>query len=91
MEIFILIIEEKNDIGLNTNMVLSGGSSIAQWLACLLPDPAALDSILSITNFFSEENILNVAAVNQRCSWERIVNICLKMLIKLIKYWLVTS
>ena len=36
---------------------------MAQWLAYLLPDPAAVGSIPNITKDFSEENIINVAEV----------------------------
>ena len=39
--------------------------SIAQWLAYLLPDPAATDSIPSIPDIFWEEKIVKVAKVNQ--------------------------
>ena len=44
------------------------GSSIAQWLAYLLPDPATPGSIPSIRELFFREKIVNVAEVNQqRC------------------------
>ena len=39
--------------------------SIAQWLACLLPDPAALGSIPSIPKYFSDKTIVDAAEVNQ--------------------------
>ena len=41
--------------------------SIAQWLAYLLPDPAATGSIPSIPGVFSVEIIVDVAEVNQWC------------------------
>ena len=47
-------------------MLAGGGSRIAQWLAYLLPDIAALGSILSGPPKNSEENIVNVAEVNER-------------------------
>ena len=47
-------------------MLAGGGSRIAQWLAYLLPDLAALGSILSGPPKNSEENIVNVAEVNER-------------------------
>ena len=39
--------------------------SIAQWLACLLPNPAALGSISSIPKYFSDKTIVDAAEVNQ--------------------------
>ena len=45
--------------------------SIAQWLAHLLPDPAALGLMPSIPKICSEGKIVDVAEVNQwRCSEE---------------------
>ena len=44
------------------------GGSIAQWLAHLLPDPAALGLVPSIPEIFSEEKIVNVRQMN--CSDE---------------------
>ena len=41
--------------------------SIAQWLAYLLPNPAALGSNPSISKKNSEEKIVDVAEVNQQC------------------------
>ena len=49
------------------------GSYIAQWSAYLLLDPAAPGLILSISGIFSEEKIVNVAEVNQRCCLEESV------------------
>ena len=46
------------------------GGCKAQWLAYLLLDPAALGSIPSIPEFFSEEKIVKVAQVDQRPSLE---------------------
>ena len=43
-----------------------GGQSIAQLLAHLLPDSAALGSCSSISKKISEENIVDDAKVNQR-------------------------
>ena len=40
--------------------------SIPQWLAFLLSGPAALCLIPSVSEFFSDEIIVNVAEVNQR-------------------------
>ena len=42
------------------------GGSISQWLAYLLPDPAAPGSIPSIPLKFSEEKVFDIAEVNQR-------------------------
>ena len=39
--------------------------SIAQWLADLLPDPAAPGLIPSIPKSFSREKIVDIAEVNQ--------------------------
>ena len=48
-----------------------GGGSIAQWLAYLLPDPAAPGLITSVSKNVSEEKIVDIAEVNQwRCSEE---------------------
>ena len=44
----------------------TGGGSIAQWLAYLLPDPAAPGLIPSNPEIVSDENIVGVAQVNQR-------------------------
>ena len=41
------------------------GGSIVQWLAYLLPDPAAPSTIPTIPPNISVENILDVAEVNQ--------------------------
>ena len=41
------------------------GGSIAQWLAYLLPEPAAQGSIPIIPEIFSEEKNVDVAEVNQ--------------------------
>ena len=49
-----------------------GGGSIAQWLAHLLPDPAAPGSIARIPEFFSEKKIVNVTEVNQKRCLEEI-------------------
>ena len=38
-----------------------GGGIIAQWLASLLQDPAAIGLIPSVPKFFSVEKIINVA------------------------------
>ena len=46
------------------------GGSVAQWLAYLLPDPAALGSIPSITKKNSDEKNVGVAEVNQRRGME---------------------
>ena len=43
------------------------GGSIAKWSAYLLLDPAALGLIPSISGIFSEEKIVDVAEVIQRC------------------------
>ena len=43
------------------------GGRIVQYLADLLLDPTALGLISSIPEFFSEEKIVNVAEINQRC------------------------
>ena len=51
-------------------MKWEGEGSIAQWLAYLLPDPAALGSIPSITKNISEEKNVDVAEVNQRHGME---------------------
>ena len=48
--------------------VQGGSSKQAQSLAYLLPDPTARGSILSISQFFLEEQIVNAAEVNQQ-SW----------------------
>ena len=42
--------------------------SIAQWLASLIPDPAAQGLIASIPKILSEEKIIHVEEVNQQ-SW----------------------
>ena len=41
------------------------GGGIAQWIAYLLPDPAAAGSIPSVPFFIG--TIVDVAEVNQRC------------------------
>ena len=46
------------------NIAKAEGGSIAQWLAYLLPDPAALGLISCILNLFYEE-FFDVAEVNQ--------------------------
>ena len=50
---------------MNLNNVIEwGGGRIAQWLAYLLPDPAALGSIHSVPK------IVDIAEVNQQCCLE---------------------
>ena len=57
------------------------GVSMTQWLAYLLLDPAAPGLIPSVHNFFSDENIVNVAESNKRGAWRK-VGSGLKMLIE---------
>ena len=65
-------------------------SNIAQLLACLLPDPAALEWIPGTPKFFSEEKIIDVAEVNQR-GWLEKSGEWLETLIEPIQKWLVAS
>ena len=46
------------------------GGTIAQWLAYLFPDPAALGLIPSVSGIFLEKKIVNVSEVNQQCCLE---------------------
>ena len=52
----------------HTNMVQ--WCSLDQWLAYLLLYPATQGSILSVPIFFSEENLFDIAEVNQQCFLE---------------------
>ena len=53
---------------MTSKIELIAPSSIVQWLAYLLTDPAALSLIPSNPEIFSEENIADVDEVNQqRC------------------------
>ena len=51
---------------MNTNKQHSYQGSIAQWLAYLLADPSAPDLIPSVPKNISDEQIVDVAEINQR-------------------------
>ena len=58
-----------------------GGDRIAQWLAYVVPDPAALGSTTSITKIILDQKLsMLIKLINDAVC--RKVYICLKMMIK---------
>ena len=72
----------KRSLNIKEQNVLIGGS-IALWLAYLLPDPAAMDSIPSIPEIFPEEKLSMLLRLINSAGLRK-VDSGLKMLIELI-------
>ena len=64
--------------------------SIAQWLAYLLLDSAALGLIPSIPNFFQKKKLSTLLSLSNRAGLRK-EDSGLQMLIEPIKYWPVAS